>query len=100
MGTSKPTDHINTLAAPPAAESREQLILRRRSAQRAWRTARESAERAAVHLRTTQVGHAEPGTDRHGLERARVAERLARASYRRVAEETGRLLDRLARGTG
>ncbi|HTJ70097.1 MAG TPA: hypothetical protein VL551_21350, partial [Actinospica sp.] len=71
----------------------------RRSAQRAWRTAREYADRAAVHLYATQNAAVEPGAARTGLDRARLAERVARASYHRVAEETGTLLDKLARST-
>ncbi len=100
MGTSKPTEINHPLAAARLDESREQLIVRRRSAQRAWRMARERADRAAVHLRGLQSGLAELKAARGRLEHARSEERTARASYGRVAEETGTLLDKLARGVG
>lgn len=97
MGTSKQTDGPELRAEARQPESRDQLILRRRSAQRAWRTARERADRAAQHLRETPAGHVTRVAIRDGLENAQVAERAARASYHRVAEETGTLLGRLAR---
>lgn len=97
MGTSKPTDEPELRADTRQAESRDQLILRRRSAQRTWRTARERADRAAEHLRETPAGHVARVAIREGLENAKLAERAARASYLRVAEETGTLLGRLAR---
>jgi hypothetical protein len=99
MGTSKPTDEPHSLTGSPRLETRDQLILRRRSAQRAWRTAREIADRAALHLRETPGGHLVPAAARN-IERAQLAERAARASYYRVAEETGKLLGRLARVPG
>ncbi|MBR7837198.1 hypothetical protein KDL01_28230 [Actinospica durhamensis] len=100
MGTSKPTEITHPLAAARLDESREQLIVRRRTAQRAWRTAREHADRAATHLPGLQAGLTELKAARGRLEHARSEERTARARYGRVAEETGTLLDKLARGAG
>lgn len=97
MGTSKTTEETRLRTDARHPESRDQLILRRRSAQRAWRTAREGMEHAAEHLRATPAGHVTRTTIREALENAKLAERAARASYHRVAEETGTLLGRLAR---
>jgi hypothetical protein len=98
MGTSKPTDASTLLAGTQNPESRDQVIFRRRSAQRAWHTARINAEQAALDLRETPPGPAAPpSTARTALERARLAESTARAAYQRVAEETGTLLGRLTR---
>ena len=83
------------------AESRDQLIARRRAAQHAWRAAREGVERAALRLRETPypVG-SQSAVARSGLEHAERGERQARRSYYHVAEETGALLSRLAHGVG
>jgi hypothetical protein len=97
MGTSKPTDETKLRTDTRPHESRDQLILRRRTAQRAWRSARESMDHAAEHLRATPTGHVTRATIRETLENAKLVERTARASYHRVAEETGTLLGRLAR---
>jgi hypothetical protein len=97
MGTSKPAGEAPSLTDARDTEGRDQLILRRRSAQRAWRTARERADRAANHLRETQPGQSESAAARTSLEHARLAERAARAFYHRVADETGTLLSKLSR---
>jgi hypothetical protein len=100
MGTPQTPDQSLLRTDTYPAESRDQLIRRRRSAQHAWRTAREHADRAAEHLRDTPAGHITRVAIRDGLESAQLAERAARATYHRVAEETGTLLDRLARLAG
>jgi hypothetical protein len=97
MGTSKPTDAARLLTGPQNIESRDQLILRRRLAQRVWRAARVRAEQAALVLHQTPSGHAGPPDARTALEHALLAERTAHAAYQRVAGETGTLLGRLAR---
>ena len=83
------------------AESRDQVIARRRAAQRAWHAAREGAERAAnrLHEASHPAGSAS-AVARLRLEHAERGERQARRSYYRVAEETGALLSRLAHGVG
>lgn len=100
MGTSKPTGEISARTGSPPLETRDQLIHRRRSAQRIWRAARETADRAASHGREASADHARSASARSSLEHARFAERAARDSYYRVAEETGMLLGRLARAAG
>ena len=97
MGTSKPTDAARPLAGPQNIESRDQLLVRRRLAQRLWRAARVRAEQAALALHQAPIGHTEPPGARTALEHAVLAERTARAAYQRVAGETGTLLGRLAR---
>jgi ferric-dicitrate binding protein FerR (iron transport regulator) len=80
-------------------ESRDQLVARRRAAQRAWRSASERAERAAQYLREalTAPNRLAATVARQRLEHAQRAERQARASYYLVAEETGALLSGLER---
>lgn len=83
------------------AESRDQVIARRRAAQRAWHAAREGAERAAIRLHeASHPAGSASAVARLRLERAERGERQARRSYYRVAEETGALLSRLAHGVG
>jgi len=83
------------------AESRDQLIARRRAAQHAWRAAREGAERAAVRLHEASYPACSPAAEaRLCLEHAERGERRARRSYYDVAKETGALLSRLAHGVG
>lgn len=80
-------------------ESRDQLVARRRAAQRAWRSACERAQRATQHLHEALAVPLSPAaiTARAGLEHAQRGERQARTSYYRVAEETGALLSSLER---
>ncbi|MBS2964859.1 hypothetical protein KGA66_17510 [Actinocrinis puniceicyclus] len=92
------------LSFPPAPaartfESRDQLVARRRAAQRAWRAACERAERAAQFLGETLNAplSAAAATAREHLENAQRGEQLARTSYYRVAEETGTQLSRIER---
>jgi hypothetical protein len=99
MGTTKLTGEAPGLASSLRLETRNQIIFRRRAAQRAWRAARESADRAALHLHKMPAGHIARVAARDSFERARLAERAARDSYQRVAEETGTLLGRLARAS-
>jgi len=81
------------------AESRDQLLERRRAAQRAWRSACERAERASqfFHAAPSTPHSPVPTTARERLEHAQHGERQARTFYYRVAEETGALLSRLER---
>lgn len=87
--------------APSTAlvDSRDQLLARRRAAQRAWRSACERAERASRYLREalTAPHSLAAATARERLEYAQRGERQARSFYYRVAEETGALLSRLDR---
>ena len=89
---------FSPVAPAGTAEDRNQLIARRRAAQRAWRTAGERVERASQHLvealRTTHLATAVSAA-RASLEHARLGEQRARSSYYRVAQETGALLSRL-----
>lgn len=80
-------------------ESRDQLVARRRAAQRAWRSACERAERATQYLREALNAAPSPGATkaRERLEHAQRGERRARRLYYRVAEETGALLSSLER---
>jgi hypothetical protein len=88
-------------APTQGAESRDQLIARRRAAQHAWRAAREGMERAALHLNeASDPPFFAPNVARQRLELAQRGERRARLSYHRVAVETGVLLSRLADGVG
>ena len=86
-------------ASARLAESRDQLLARRRAAQRAWRSACEGAERASQYLHAALSAPHSPGaaTARQRLEHAQHGERLARTFYYRVAQETGTLLSRLER---
>lgn len=88
-------------SAPDAcsAQSRDQLVARRRAAQRTWRSACERAQRASQYLREALTAPHSPAatTARERLEHAQRAERQARTSYYRVAEETGELLSSLER---
>ena len=81
------------------AENRDQLVARRRAAQRAWRSACERAQRASQHLHKALAAPLSPAavTARERLEHALRGERQARTSYYRVAEETGALLSSLER---
>jgi hypothetical protein len=99
----RPSGSESELRFPPVApagtaEDRNQLIARRRAAQRAWRTAGECVERASQLLveamRTTHLATAVSAA-RARLEHARLGEQQARSSYYRVAQETGALLSRL-----
>ena len=82
-----------------SAESRDQLVARRRAAQRAWRSACEHAERASQYLghALTAPHSSAASTARERLEHAQRGERQARTSYYRVAQETGALLSSLDR---
>jgi hypothetical protein len=78
-------------------EDREQVIARRRAAQREWRAARQCVERASQSL-VDAVGAPVAlavSSARDRLERAQLREREARSTYYRVAEETGALLGRI-----
>lgn len=79
--------------------SRDQLLARRRAAQRAWRSACEGAERASQYLHAAPSTPQSPAatTARERLEHAQHGERQARTFYYRVAKETGALLSRLER---
>jgi len=87
--------------APSTApvDSRDQLLARRRAAQRAWRSACERAERASRYLHEALTAPQSPAaaTARERFEYAQRGERQARTFYYRVAEETGALLSRLER---
>lgn len=82
-----------------SGESRDQLVARRRAAQRAWRLACEHAERASQYLSRALTAPHSPAvsTARERLEHALRGERQARTSYYRVAQETGALLSSLDR---
>jgi hypothetical protein len=85
--------------AVPEAESRDELVVRRRAAQRAWRAACDRTEQASQYLRDvldTPLSAA-AAKARECLEHAQHGELRARSSYYRVAEETGVLLSRLER---
>lgn len=79
--------------------SRDQLLARRRAAQRAWRSACERVERATQYLHEAQRAPHSPAatTTRERLEHARHRERQARTVYYRVAKESGALLSTLER---
>jgi hypothetical protein len=83
----------------PAPESRDQLVVRRRAAQRAWRAACERTEQASRRLHEALDAPLSSATAnaRERLERAEHGERRARSAYYRVAEEIGVLLSRLER---
>lgn len=83
----------------PASESRDQLVVRRRAAQRAWRAACERTEQASRHLHEALDTplYSTAAKARERLEHAQRAERRARFSYYRAAEEIGVLLSRLER---
>lgn len=103
-----PLSHASaTAVAAPSptqnAESRDQLIARRRAAQHAWRAAREGLERAVLRLHEPSCpfpADHPTAVARLRLEHAERGERQARRSYYHVAEETGALLSRLAHGVG
>lgn len=80
-------------------DSRDQLLARRRAAQRAWRLACERAERASRYLREVPAAPHSPATSpaRERLEHEQREERQARTLYYRTAKETGALLSRLER---
>ena len=80
-------------------DSRDQLLTRRRAAQRTWRSACECAERASRYLHEALTAPHSPAaaTARERLEHAQRGEQQARAFYYRVAEETGALLGGLER---
>jgi len=83
----------------PAPESRDQLVVRRRAAQRAWRAACERTEQASQRLHEALDAPLSSATAnaRERLLHAERGERRARSSYYRVAEEIGVLLSRLER---
>lgn len=86
-------------SAVPVPESRDQLVVRRRAAQRAWRAASERTEQASQHLHEALDAplSSVAAKARERLEHAQRGERRARSSYYRVAEEIGVLLSRLER---
>jgi hypothetical protein len=103
LGTAASATATAVGAAPltQSAESREQVIARRRAAQHRWRAAREGVERAALRLHEASRPPGFPSAAaRQRLEHAEHGERQARRSYYHVAKETGALLSRLAHGVG
>lgn len=83
----------------PESENRDQLVVRRRAAQRAWRAACERTEQATQHLHEALDAplSAAAAKARERLEHAQRGERRARSSYYRAAEEIGVLLSRIER---
>jgi len=82
--------------------SRDQLLARRRAAQRAWRLACERAERASRYLHEALAAPHSPAatTARECLEHEQREERQARSFYYHAAEEAGTMLSRLERSEG